>query len=132
MNARIPPQYMKHGEYDQSAYDEAINKRVEVLMQKGGACDPLDPTNFDEALSETLAVFPGTGLTRVLAVALREGEPVNKQLTSMANTYWLNLATERAKEEHEEERAEALVRNAETRYDIRLLAYELDRLARHA
>ena len=104
-------------EYDPSAYDEQIQTAVEKLMAPGAKCDPLEPSNFDEALSETMAGVGGSKLIYPIAVALRKGEPVNKMLTDLTEAYWYSQAVDCAKDDLEEARERAAEDRAEDRRD---------------
>jgi hypothetical protein len=115
MNAAAPFKFLANGEYDQSAYDEHIVSAAEKLMERGAKCDPLDPENFDEALSEVLAGLPSSGIARTLAVALRDGAPVNKLLIDMADKYWHGRALDQAKDDMQDERERAAEDRAESR-----------------
>lgn len=114
MNARTPQRYLANGEYDQGAYDEAIGLRVEKLTDTGAKFDPLEASNFDEALSETLCVM-GNSLAAKMVAMLRSGEPVNKLLADMSSTYWHDKAVDQAKDDMEDERERALEDAAESR-----------------
>lgn len=117
MNALTPLRYLRS---DPDERDAAIERATEALMERGAEYDPLDPANFDEALSETLAAFPvKNDLSRVLAVALREGAPVNKLLTDMSEAYWLKLATSKAEDQVEAARKLAREQALESLYEDR-------------
>lgn len=115
MNAITPARYLRS---DPEARDAAIERATEALMLPGAEYDPLDPDNFDEALSETLAAFPvKNDLSAKLAAALRSGEPVNALLTDMAQQYWHALALRLAEDQVEAEREKAMEDRYEDRRD---------------
>lgn len=116
MNAFIKPAFLARGDYDQSDYDEAIGLRVGKLTDTDAKFDPLEASNFDEALSETLCKL-GNGLSATLVAMLRSGEPVNKLLADMSAKYWHDKAVEEAKDDMEDERERALEDAAEDSAD---------------
>lgn len=91
-----------------------IERRVPKLMAPGAEFDPLDPRNFDEAISEELATY-GNKLTANLAAALREGKPTDKLLIDASTTYWLKQAAQRADDDIDSEHDEARERAADMR-----------------
>lgn len=115
MNARTPARFLANGEYDLSAYDKAIITRVEKLTDTGAKFDPLEASNFDEALSETLCTM-GNGLAAKIVAMLRSSEPVNKLLADVSATYWHAKAVDEAKDDMEDERERAAEDAAESRH----------------
>lgn len=116
MNARTPQRFLARGEYDQTSYDEAVITRAEKLTDTGAKFDPLEASNFDEALSETLCML-GNGLAAKMVAMLRSGEPVNKLLAEMTDKYWLDKAIDQAKDDMEEDRERAAEDATEDRRD---------------
>ena len=91
-----------------------IERRVPKLMAPGAEFDPLEPRNFDEAISEELATY-GNKLSANLAAALREGKPTNQLLIDASTEYWLKQAEQRAEDDMDNERDQALEAQAEAR-----------------
>lgn len=101
-------------DYKAEARAEAIEARVPKLMAPGAEFDPLEARNFDEAISEELATSQNT-LSGNLAAALREGKPANQLLIDASTAYWLKQAEQRAEDDIEIERENALEARAEAR-----------------
>lgn len=98
-------------------HDMAIKEIAEELTKPGEKCDPMEASNFDEALGEVLC-DRGYALSESLLGLIKSGDHAGlaKKLTDVSTKYWKKRAEEDfAEDELESRRKEA---EEDLAYDI--------------